>query len=105
MKINQESSPASSSATASDDNDAIRVRQWRAGDNAAMKHVRDLLITKSAEVWRIYNVLSFMVEALPEDKPGDLPVHCTLVDLREELEKLASGLMEITDNGTLATTH
>ncbi|KVH02764.1 hypothetical protein WS84_04180 [Burkholderia anthina] len=104
MKINQESSPASSGATVSDDNDAIRVRQWRAGDYAAVKHVRDLLITKSAEAWKIYNVLSFMVEALPEDKPGELPVHCTLVDLREELEKLASGLMEITDNGALATT-
>ncbi|UJH72592.1 hypothetical protein [Burkholderia cenocepacia] len=105
MRINQESSPASSRATVFDDDNASRVRQWRAGDNAAVKHVRDLLVSKSAEAWRIYNVLAFMVEALPEDKSGELPVHCTLVDLREELEKLASGLMEISDNGTLATTR
>lgn len=104
MKINQESSPASSGVLSSDDNDALRVRQWRAGDNAAVKHVRDLLITKSAEAWRVYNVLTFMVEALPADKQGELPVQCTLADLRQEVEKLASDLMEIFDNGTLTTT-
>lgn len=105
MKINQESSPASAGATSFDDNDVVRVRQWRMGDNAAVKHVRELLAAKAGDAWKVYNVLTFMVEALPADKPGELPIQCTLAELRQDLEKLASALMEITDNGTLATTR
>ncbi|HDR9078214.1 TPA: hypothetical protein QDA98_000764 [Burkholderia vietnamiensis] len=46
----------------------------------------------SSRAWSIYNILSFMVEAVDDDATDGLPVRCTLVDMRQMVYELASGL-------------
>ncbi|VBO91404.1 MULTISPECIES: hypothetical protein [Burkholderia] len=57
-----------------------------------LKRLDKLLIEKSGTAWRLYNMLAFMVEALPEDKPNELPTRCALVELRQDMDQLATGL-------------
>jgi hypothetical protein len=45
--------------------------------------------------WKIYNVLAWMVEGLPDDAAGALPVRCTAINLRQDVEKLATSLMDL----------
>jgi hypothetical protein len=40
-------------------------------------------------------MLAFMVEALPEDKPNELPTRCTLVELRQDMDQLATSLQDL----------
>ena len=54
-----------------------------------------LLTRKACDAWHIFHVLSFMHEALPVDEPNDLPVQCTIYDLREQMGALAASLMDI----------
>ncbi|WP_155635463.1 hypothetical protein [Burkholderia cepacia] len=56
-----------------------------------------LLVDEVASAWKVHNMLAFMVEALPDDVEGALPVHCTLVDLKFDMDKLATSLMGIGD--------
>ncbi|CAM2187671.1 Flagellar protein FliT [Burkholderia cepacia] len=94
MKINQESSPASSTS----ERTPVQKNQEASNCERALEQVKDRLVDKTSEAWKIFNLLEFMVAALPEDKPDSLPVHCTLVDLREDVRNLAIGLMDIRDN-------
>jgi hypothetical protein len=54
-----------------------------------------LLISKSGDAWQIFNVLAFMAEALPDDEMGDLPMRCTVANLRDQMETLAQSLMDL----------
>lgn len=96
MRINQESSPASSGV----DQDLRQLNQRVVSCEQEIADIKDLLVDKTSEAWKLYNILEFMVAAIPEDQPGGLPVQCTLVDLREDARNLAIGLMEIRDNPT-----
>jgi len=61
-----------------------------------LERVESLLQEHSSRAWRVHNTLAFMVESLPDDKLDGLPVRCTLVELREDVEKLAASLMDLT---------
>ncbi|MCA8435345.1 hypothetical protein [Burkholderia seminalis] len=56
-----------------------------------------LLVDQIGSAWKIHNTLAFMVEALPDDVESALPVHCTLVDLKLDMDKLASAMMNLGD--------
>lgn len=62
---------------------------------ATLERVKVMLDKESVATWDVFNVLAFMVEALPGDKRDDLPVRSTLVNLREQTEKLATALMDL----------
>ncbi len=68
-----------------------------AADDAVLTRLENLIGEKSMAAWEVYNVLAFMVEALPDDTPGVLPTRCTLVNLRRDMDHLASSLSEIQD--------
>ncbi|WP_322059190.1 hypothetical protein [Paraburkholderia sp. J63] len=60
-----------------------------------LERVEALLNQKASLAWRVYNTLAFMVEAVPYDDPEDprgLPVHCTLIDLKADMDNLATSL-------------
>jgi len=63
-----------------------------------LERVDDMLLNDSRRAWKIHNILEFMVAALPADDADALPTHCTLVDLRSEMEQLASSLMDLMHN-------
>ncbi|NIF78897.1 hypothetical protein F3J20_16135 [Paraburkholderia sp. Cy-641] len=69
------------------------VRSARA--NLTLTRVEHFLATQSRFAWKIYNVIAFMVEAVPDDAAGALPIRCTLMDLREDIDKLATSLMDV----------
>lgn len=77
---------------------ANSTRAAEATNDAAcvLERVDDLLNQKASLAWRIYNTLAFMVEAVPYDNPeGGLPVHCTLIDLKADMNKLATSLGDL----------
>jgi hypothetical protein len=61
-----------------------------------LERIESLLQEHSSRAWRVHNTLAFMVVALPDDESAGLPVRCTLVELREDMEKLAASLMDLT---------
>ncbi|WP_114810819.1 hypothetical protein [Paraburkholderia kururiensis] len=63
----------------------------------APEHFEDCLSDESRAAWRIHNILSFVVEAIPEDGLNDLPLKSTLVDLMVDSEKLANRLMDLAE--------
>jgi hypothetical protein len=72
------------------------------GDRRASDALRESIaaVTKELQIatshaWRIHNVLAFMTEALPDDKVGELPVRCTVTDLRCDMDALATKLMDL----------
>lgn len=50
------------------------------------------LVKETALAWKLHNVLTFMVEAVPSDEPDGLPVQCMLADLRKDMDQLATSL-------------
>lgn len=60
-----------------------------------LERIDELLRAKSALAWKIHNTLAFMAEALNEDGTDELPVKCTIVDLRDDVDQLASDLMDL----------
>lgn len=63
----------------------------------ALERVEACLQVDSRFAWKIYNVLAWMVEALPDDASDALPMRCTVVDLRQDVEKLVTSLMDLSD--------
>lgn len=66
-----------------------------AEDARTMERVERDLGDHSRWAWKVYNVLAFMSEAIDDDRQGELPVRCTVVDLRQDVEKLATDLMDL----------
>jgi len=64
------------------------------GDPLTMQ-IEHFLSLSSSRAWRIYTMLAFMVRALPEDRADAMPIHCTLVALRNDIENLAQCLMDL----------
>lgn len=60
-----------------------------------LERAEKLLVQKSHSAWKIYNIIAFMVEALPEDAADALPTRCTLADVRGDIEELATSLMDL----------
>ncbi|RQN35029.1 hypothetical protein [Paraburkholderia tropica] len=54
-----------------------------------------LLSDESMKAWRIFNVLAFMAAGLDDDRAGELPVRCAVTELRDDVEKLASSIMNL----------
>ncbi|MGG1948998.1 hypothetical protein AB1286_30030 [Trinickia sp. NRRL B-1857] len=75
--------------------DAIKQARSDIQPAAALKRASVMLIDESTAAWRIFNVLAFMAEAIPDDDRDGLPVKCTLINLREDMEKLALNLMDL----------
>ncbi|VVD29963.1 ubiquitin carboxyl-terminal hydrolase [Paraburkholderia dioscoreae] len=69
-----------------------------AEDARTMERVERDLCDHSRWAWKVYNVLAFMSEAISDDRAGELPVRCTVVDLRLDVEKLATDLMDLVRN-------
>lgn len=69
-----------------------------AEDARTIERVEIDLCDHSRRAFKIYNVLAFMSEAIGDDKQGELPVRCTVVDLRQDVEKLATDLMDLAWN-------
>ena len=44
------------------------------------------------EAWNVHNILAFMEEAVPEDARDSLPIHGTLMFLKDMAHSLASKL-------------
>jgi len=74
---------------------AIEQARYDVQPVAALDLVTDMLNDKSAAAWQVFNVLAFMVEAVSDDTPDGLPIRCTLVNLREQVETLATNLMDL----------
>jgi hypothetical protein len=68
-----------------------------AEEDAALDRLDHLLSAEACAAWKIHNTLAFMIEALPADKPGGLPLQCMLMHLHTDVDKLASNLMGIGD--------
>ncbi|KWA12650.1 hypothetical protein WL26_14690 [Burkholderia cepacia] len=66
-----------------------------AADDVVLLRLEKLISDKSNFAWKLHNVLAFMVEALDDDKPGTLPVRCTLSDLQCDMDELATSLQDI----------
>ncbi|MGQ7939156.1 hypothetical protein [Paraburkholderia sp. D1E] len=66
-----------------------------ASNARTLKRVENFLVDESSRGWRIYNVLAFMAEALPDDTTESLPTRCTVVELREDMKNLAADLMDL----------
>ena len=66
-----------------------------ATDDVVLQRLEKLISDKSSLAWKLHNVLAFMVEALDEDKPGELPVRNTLIDLRCDMDDLATSLQDL----------
>ncbi|APD35652.1 hypothetical protein BOC60_12075 [Burkholderia pseudomallei] len=64
-------------------------------DDVILKRLDKLLIEKSCAAWKLHNMLAFMVEALPEDEPNGLPTRCALVELRQDMDELATSLQDL----------
>jgi hypothetical protein len=60
-----------------------------------LERLDKLLGQKSVLAWKLHNVLAFMVEALPTDTEDGLPTQCMLVELRCDMDQLASGLQDL----------
>jgi hypothetical protein len=69
-----------------------------ATDDVVLQRLCELVGEKSALAWKMYNVLAFVIEALPDDTAAGLPVQNTLIDIRCELEELATSLQDAVDN-------
>ncbi|MDR7006065.1 hypothetical protein [Paraburkholderia strydomiana] len=65
--------------------------------DSTRERLANLLAQKFRLAWKIFNVVAFMVEALPDDAAGALPTRCTLVDVRDETEQLAVSLRDLAD--------
>lgn len=65
-----------------------------ATDDVVLQRLDKLIGEKSALAWKMHNLLAFMVEALPDDEGDALPVQCTLIDLRNDMEQLATSLQD-----------
>lgn len=63
----------------------------------ALKRLDKLIGNKSLAAWELHNVITFMVNALPEDTAEGLPTLCTLRALRRDMKHLASSLSDIQD--------
>lgn len=67
-----------------------------AADDVVLQRLEKLISDKSSFAWKLHNVLAFMVEALPDDEADcRLPMRCTLIDLRCDMEQLASSLQDL----------
>lgn len=66
-----------------------------APDDRTLERIETFVQDDSRFAWKIYNVLAWMVEGLPDDAAGALPMRCTVVDLRQDVEKLATSLMDL----------
>lgn len=60
-----------------------------------IERIADLVTDQSVLAFKLQGVLQFMVEALPDDRQGELPVKCTLVHLRDDMMQLAERLMDL----------
>lgn len=74
-----------------------RQPRWDVNRDPSLKRAGDELAKESAFAWKIYNTLVFMVQALPTDTADGLPVQCTLADMRCDMDKLATSLMNLAD--------
>lgn len=66
-----------------------------ATDDMVLQRLEKLISEKSGLAWKMYNVLAFMVEVLDDDETDELPVRCTLIDLRGDMEQLATSLQDL----------
>lgn len=64
---------------------------------SASNRVDTLLNAEAVSAWKIHDTLAFMIEALPADKPGGLPLQCLLMHLHTDMNKLASNLGSLGD--------
>lgn len=69
-----------------------------AADVRTLNRIEELICRVSGQAWKIHNVLAFMAEALPDDTQENLPVRCTVADLRFDMNELATGLMDLVRN-------
>ncbi len=69
-----------------------------AEDTRTIDRLEKYLGGYSRQAWKVYNVLAFMSDAIDDDRQGELPVRCTVVDLRLDMEKLAGDLMDLVWN-------
>jgi hypothetical protein len=83
--------------------EAIQQARYDVQPVAALDLVTDMLNDESAAAWQLFNVLAFMAEAIPDDDRDGLPVKCTLINLREGVEKLATNLMDLVHNAKVET--
>ncbi|PMS32802.1 hypothetical protein B0G57_1216 [Trinickia symbiotica] len=65
-----------------------------------MDKINDL----ASRAWNIHNITAFMVEALPDDALGALPVRSAICQLREMSSELAMDIMEL-DNELLGCAY
>lgn len=74
-----------------------RAHPGYANSDPLLKRLDKLLGEKARAAWKLHNVLAFMVNALPEDTPDGLPTRCTVIDLRRDMDHLASSLSDLQD--------
>ncbi|WP_155755345.1 hypothetical protein [Burkholderia multivorans] len=66
-----------------------------ATDDVVLQRLEKLISDRSCFAWKLHNVLAFMVEALDDDREGALPVRSTLIELRCDMDKLATSLQNL----------
>lgn len=74
--------------------EAVVAAQKGEKSPALLERVDQLATGDCVLAWKIYNVVAFMIEALPDDGRDDLPVKCTLIDLHGDLHRLGERLMD-----------
>lgn len=63
-----------------------------------LERVKVMLDEQCAAAFHVFNVLSFMAQALPDDKQGELPTRSVIFNLRDQQEKLAMELGDMAMN-------
>lgn len=76
-------------------------------DDVVLERLEKLIGEKSGLAWKLYNGLAFMAAALDDDAADALPVRCTLLDLRDDMEQLATSLQDLVQHArdALETSH
>lgn len=60
-----------------------------------IQRVAERINDETSAAWRIHNTLAFMAEAISDDKVDELPVKCTLINLRDDMNQFLENLMNL----------
>jgi methyl-accepting chemotaxis protein len=60
-----------------------------------VERIAERINEETSAAWRIHNTLAFMAEAVSDDAAGELPVRCTLINLRDDMNQFLENLMDL----------
>ncbi|MFM0732351.1 hypothetical protein PQQ52_17840 [Paraburkholderia sediminicola] len=75
--------------------EAVVAARARDKSRAILDRIDELATEQSLFAFKLQGLVAFMVEALPDDLRGELPVKFTLTQLRDDMMQLAENVMDL----------